>query len=120
MECEGNLRKAKQVYMVRCEEYEKAKTVACRAEEEGGGSTAKSLEKKKRLEEEARNKVLINNFILSLGPINAAALLHLTPYLCKSDANKKQSSEQWKGTENINVCVCVCRRMKQRPPTGHV
>ncbi|XP_067368171.1 rho GTPase-activating protein 45 isoform X2 [Channa argus] len=56
MECEGNLRKAKQVYMVRCEEYDKAKTAACRAEEEGGGSTAKSVEKKKRLEEEARNK----------------------------------------------------------------
>ncbi|XP_040897206.1 rho GTPase-activating protein 45 isoform X1 [Toxotes jaculatrix] len=56
MECEVNLRKAKQAYMVRCEEYEKAKTAACRAEEEGGGSTAKSLEKKKRLEEEARNK----------------------------------------------------------------
>lgn len=60
MECEGNLRKAKQVYTVRCEEYEKAKTVACRAEEEGGGSTAKSVEKKKRLEEEARNKVYRN------------------------------------------------------------
>ncbi|KAK9519170.1 hypothetical protein VZT92_021915 [Zoarces viviparus] len=56
MECEVNLRKAKQVYMVRCEEYEKAKTAACRAEEEGGGSTAKSVEKKKRAEEEARNK----------------------------------------------------------------
>ncbi|KAK2835748.1 hypothetical protein Q5P01_016232 [Channa striata] len=56
MECEVNLRKAKQVYMVRCEEYDKAKTAACRAEEEGGGSTAKSVEKKKRLEEEARNK----------------------------------------------------------------
>ncbi|XP_054459243.1 rho GTPase-activating protein 45 isoform X2 [Anoplopoma fimbria] len=56
MECEANLRKAKQVYMVRCEEYEKAKTAACRAEEEGGGSTAKSVEKKKRVEEEARNK----------------------------------------------------------------
>ncbi|KAM6939451.1 rho GTPase-activating protein 45 isoform 2-T2 [Lycodopsis pacificus] len=56
MECEVNLRKAKQVYMVRCEEYEKAKTAACRAEEEGGGSTAKSVEKKKRVEEEARNK----------------------------------------------------------------
>ncbi|XP_034530127.1 rho GTPase-activating protein 45 isoform X2 [Notolabrus celidotus] len=56
MECEANLRKAKQVYMVRCEEYDKAKTAACRAEEEGGGSTAKSLEKKKRVEEEARNK----------------------------------------------------------------
>ncbi|XP_022614985.1 rho GTPase-activating protein 45 isoform X2 [Seriola dumerili] len=56
LECEVNLRKAKQVYMVRCEEYDKAKTAACRAEEEGGGSTAKSLEKKKRLEEEARNK----------------------------------------------------------------
>ncbi|XP_041648235.1 rho GTPase-activating protein 45 isoform X2 [Cheilinus undulatus] len=56
MECEVNLRKAKQVYMVRYEEYDKAKTAACRAEEEGGGSTAKSLEKKKRLEEEAHNK----------------------------------------------------------------
>ncbi|KAK5601934.1 hypothetical protein CRENBAI_018884 [Crenichthys baileyi] len=58
LECEANLRKARQVYMVRCEEYEKAKTAACRAEEEGGGSTAKSLEKKKRLEEEARNKAV--------------------------------------------------------------
>uniref|UniRef100_UPI003AB033B0 rho GTPase-activating protein 45 n=1 Tax=Centroberyx gerrardi TaxID=166262 RepID=UPI003AB033B0 len=56
MECEVNLRKAKQVYMVRWEEYDKAKTAASRAEEEGGGSTAKSVEKKKRLEEEARNK----------------------------------------------------------------
>ncbi|XP_070764391.1 rho GTPase-activating protein 45 isoform X2 [Enoplosus armatus] len=56
MECEVNLRKAKQAFMVRCEEYDKAKTAACRAEEEGGGSTAKSVEKKKRLEEEARNK----------------------------------------------------------------
>ncbi|XP_071343545.1 rho GTPase-activating protein 45 isoform X2 [Trachinotus anak] len=56
IECEVNLRKAKQVYMVRCEEYDKAKTATCRAEEEGGGSTAKSLEKKKRSEEEARNK----------------------------------------------------------------
>lgn len=63
MECEVNLRKAKQAFMARCEEYDKAKTAACRAEEEGGGSTAKSVEKKKRLEEEARNKVLINNFI---------------------------------------------------------
>ncbi|XP_056270874.1 rho GTPase-activating protein 45 isoform X2 [Pseudoliparis swirei] len=56
MECEVNLRKAKQVYTVRCEEHEKAKAAACRAEEEGGGATAKSVEKKKRLEEEARNK----------------------------------------------------------------
>ncbi|KAM6921557.1 rho GTPase-activating protein 45 isoform 1-T1 [Xenentodon cancila] len=56
MECEANLRKAKQGYMVRCEEYDKAKSATCKAEEEGGGSTAKSVEKKKRLEEEARNK----------------------------------------------------------------
>ncbi len=66
MECEANLRKAKQAFMVRCEEYEKAKTAACRAEEEGGGSTAKSVEKKKRLEEEARNKVFISNSIIRL------------------------------------------------------
>lgn len=62
MECEVNLRKAKQTYLARCEDYDKAKTAASRAEEEGGGSTAKSLEKKKRLEEEARNKVLISTF----------------------------------------------------------
>ncbi|XP_070816427.1 rho GTPase-activating protein 45 isoform X1 [Chaetodon trifascialis] len=55
-ECEVNLRKAKQAFLARCEEYDKAKTAACRAEEEGGGSTAKSVEKKKRVEEEARNK----------------------------------------------------------------
>ncbi|KAM7410227.1 hypothetical protein PAMA_001597 [Pampus argenteus] len=55
-DCEVNLRKAKQIYMTRCEEHDKAKAAASRAEEEGGGSTAKSLEKKKRLEEEARNK----------------------------------------------------------------
>ncbi|XP_011472690.1 rho GTPase-activating protein 45 isoform X2 [Oryzias latipes] len=58
LECEANLRKAKQAYMARCEEYEKAKTATCRAEEEGTGSTAKSVEKKKRLEEEARNKAV--------------------------------------------------------------
>ncbi|XP_068176092.1 rho GTPase-activating protein 45 isoform X2 [Antennarius striatus] len=56
MECEANLRKAKQAFIGRCEEYDKAKMAACRAEEEGGGSTAKHVEKKKRLEEEARCK----------------------------------------------------------------
>ncbi|KAL0160339.1 hypothetical protein M9458_044064, partial [Cirrhinus mrigala] len=48
---------AKQVYLTRCEEYDKARTAANRAEEEGGSSTTKTVDKKKRLEEEARNKV---------------------------------------------------------------
>ncbi|XP_035279864.1 rho GTPase-activating protein 45, partial [Anguilla anguilla] len=60
MEAESNLRKAKQAYMARFEEYDKARTVASRAEEEQGGagvgSTNKALDKKRRLEEEARNK----------------------------------------------------------------
>ncbi|XP_036443110.1 rho GTPase-activating protein 45 isoform X2 [Colossoma macropomum] len=56
MESEANLKRAKQVYAARCEEYEKAKTAASRAEEEGSSSTTKALDKKKRLEEEARNK----------------------------------------------------------------
>ena len=55
MECEANLRKAKQAYVVRCEDYDKAKAAASRAEEEAGGKT---LEKKKRVEEDVRNKVL--------------------------------------------------------------
>uniref|UniRef100_A0A671PGL8 Minor histocompatibility protein HA-1-like n=1 Tax=Sinocyclocheilus anshuiensis TaxID=1608454 RepID=A0A671PGL8_9TELE len=56
MECEANLRRAKQFYMTRCEEYDKARMAANRAEEEGGSSTTKTVDKKKRLEEEARNK----------------------------------------------------------------
>ncbi|XP_066503710.1 rho GTPase-activating protein 45 isoform X2 [Hoplias malabaricus] len=56
MESEANLKRAKQVYNTRCEEYEKAKSAASRAEEEGSSSTTKALDKKKRLEEEARNK----------------------------------------------------------------
>ncbi|XP_056615752.1 rho GTPase-activating protein 45 isoform X2 [Triplophysa dalaica] len=56
MECDANLRRAKQVFMARCEEYDKARTAANRAEEEGGSSATKTVDKKKRLEEEARNK----------------------------------------------------------------
>ncbi|KAG9343656.1 hypothetical protein JZ751_013827 [Albula glossodonta] len=40
MEAETNLRKAKQAYLARCEEYDKAKTVANRAEEEQQGTAA--------------------------------------------------------------------------------
>lgn len=42
--------------MGRCEEYERARTVANKVEEEQSGTT-KALDKKRRLEEEARNKV---------------------------------------------------------------
>ncbi|KAJ8274049.1 hypothetical protein COCON_G00086740 [Conger conger] len=53
LEAESNLRKAKQGYAARCEEYDKARGVATRAEEEQQGSTNKALDKKKRLEEDA-------------------------------------------------------------------
>lgn len=60
-EAEGNLRKAKQVYMQRSEEHDKAKYVAVKAEEEQQNTTSsvttKTLDKKRRLEEEAKNKV---------------------------------------------------------------
>lgn len=85
MECETNLRKAKQTYLTRCEEYEKAKTATSRAEEEGGGATAKSLEKKKRAEEDARNKVL--SLKISSSQQQAGPCVYITSHL---------------------VCVCVC------------
>ncbi|NWI58112.1 HMHA1 protein, partial [Calyptomena viridis] len=60
-EAEGNLRKAKQTYMQRSEEHDKAKYVAVKAEEEQQNTTSsittKTLDKKRRLEEEAKNKV---------------------------------------------------------------
>ncbi|NXS64784.1 HMHA1 protein, partial [Pandion haliaetus] len=59
-EAEVNLRKAKQIYMQRSEEHDKAKYMAVKAEEEQqnttGGITTKTLDKKRRLEEEAKNK----------------------------------------------------------------
>ncbi|KFP16990.1 Minor histocompatibility protein HA-1, partial [Egretta garzetta] len=60
-EAEVNLRKAKQIYMQRSEEHEKAKYTAAKAEEEQQNTTSsittKALDKKRRLEEEAKNKV---------------------------------------------------------------
>ncbi|NXG91264.1 HMHA1 protein, partial [Stercorarius parasiticus] len=59
-EAEVNLRKAKQIYMQRSEEHDKAKYVAVKAEEEQNTTstiTTKTLDKKRRLEEEAKNKV---------------------------------------------------------------
>ncbi|XP_061871059.1 rho GTPase-activating protein 45 isoform X2 [Colius striatus] len=59
-EAEGNLRKAKQIYMQRSEEHDKAKYMAVKAEEEQQSTTSsittKTLDKKRRLEEEAKNK----------------------------------------------------------------
>ncbi|XP_054835771.1 rho GTPase-activating protein 45 isoform X2 [Eublepharis macularius] len=59
-EAESNLRKAKQMYMQRSEDLEKAKSGTVKAEEEQqvASSTAatKALDKRRRLEDEARNK----------------------------------------------------------------
>ncbi|XP_058274279.1 rho GTPase-activating protein 45 isoform X3 [Hemibagrus wyckioides] len=59
-DAENNLRKARHWYLTRCEEYEKARLVANKVEEEhsgtGSGSTHKTLDRKRRHEEEARNK----------------------------------------------------------------
>ncbi|KAM9265548.1 rho GTPase-activating protein 45 [Morus bassanus] len=59
-EAEVNLRKAKQIYMQRSEEHDKAKYMAVKAEEEQqnttSSTTTKTLDKKRRLEEEAKNK----------------------------------------------------------------
>ncbi|NWH78532.1 HMHA1 protein, partial [Piaya cayana] len=60
-EAEVNLRKAKQIYMQRSEEHDKAKYMAVKAEEEQQNTTStittKALDKKRRLEEEAKNKL---------------------------------------------------------------
>ncbi|XP_063770429.1 LOW QUALITY PROTEIN: rho GTPase-activating protein 45 [Pseudophryne corroboree] len=56
MEAETNLRKAKQIYMQRSEEHEKAQYVAARAEEEQSHGVTKSIDKKRRAEEEAKNR----------------------------------------------------------------
>ncbi|CAJ0929300.1 unnamed protein product, partial [Ranitomeya imitator] len=55
-EAETNLRKAKQTYMQRSEEHEKAQYNAARAEEEQSHGGTKSIDKKRRAEEEAKNR----------------------------------------------------------------
>lgn len=63
-EAESNLRKAKQGYVQRCEDHDKARLLMVKAEEEqagtgpgAGGTASKTLDKRRRLEEEAKNKV---------------------------------------------------------------
>lgn len=63
-EAESNLRKAKQTYVQRCEDHDKARLQVAKAEEDQAGSAAgagsaasKALDKRRRLEEEAKNKV---------------------------------------------------------------
>ncbi|XP_060037446.1 rho GTPase-activating protein 45 isoform X2 [Erinaceus europaeus] len=62
-EAEANLRKAKQGYVQRCEDHDKARGQVAKAEEDQGGSgpgaggaASKALDKRRRLEEEAKNK----------------------------------------------------------------
>lgn len=62
-EAESNLRKAKQSYVQRCEDHDKARTLMAKVEEEqagsgpgAGGTISKALDKRRRLEEEAKNK----------------------------------------------------------------
>ncbi|XP_037679973.1 rho GTPase-activating protein 45 isoform X2 [Choloepus didactylus] len=62
-DAEANLRKAKQAYTQRCEDHDKARFLAAKAEEEqagagpgAGGAASKALDKRRRLEEEAKNK----------------------------------------------------------------
>ncbi|CAH2292985.1 minor histocompatibility HA-1 isoform X1 [Pelobates cultripes] len=56
LEAETNLRKARQTYMQRSEEHERAQYTTARAEDELSHSGAKSLDKKRRAEEEAKNR----------------------------------------------------------------
>ncbi|XP_023572749.1 rho GTPase-activating protein 45 isoform X3 [Octodon degus] len=62
-EAEANLRKAKQGYMQRCEDHDKARHQVLKAEEEQAATSpgvssaaSKTLDKRRRLEEEAKNK----------------------------------------------------------------
>uniref|UniRef100_A0A287CX31 Rho GTPase-activating protein 45 n=1 Tax=Ictidomys tridecemlineatus TaxID=43179 RepID=A0A287CX31_ICTTR len=62
-EAEANLRKAKQSYMQRSEDHDKARFLVAKAEEEqassgpgAGNAASKTLDKRRRLEEEAKNK----------------------------------------------------------------
>nr|XP_040146710.1 rho GTPase-activating protein 45 isoform X2 [Ictidomys tridecemlineatus] len=63
LEAEANLRKAKQSYMQRSEDHDKARFLVAKAEEEqassgpgAGNAASKTLDKRRRLEEEAKNK----------------------------------------------------------------
>uniref|UniRef100_A0A4W4HJK8 Rho GTPase activating protein 45a n=1 Tax=Electrophorus electricus TaxID=8005 RepID=A0A4W4HJK8_ELEEL len=84
-DAESNLRKARQLYVARSEEYEKARTVANKVEEEHAGSTHKTLDRKRRLEEEARSK---------------AEEAEATYRTCVADATTQQH-----GLEDVKVSV---------------
>lgn len=108
--------------MVRCEEYEKAKTAACRAEEEGGGSTAKSVEKKKRVEEEARNKVLMSilNWFMPL-PLQLHDNRHPSAYRCTINIFFELRNVIYllEKLKHKLVFLYLHRQSKRKPPIEH-
>ncbi|NXA81047.1 HMHA1 protein, partial [Thryothorus ludovicianus] len=116
-EAEANLRKAKQTYMQRSEEHDKAKYMALKAEEEqqntASSITTKTLDKKRRLEEEAKNK---------------AEEAMATYRTCVADANTqkqeledikvnslRQIHEMIKQTDQVIKSVTAARRRARRP-----
>ncbi|NWY34571.1 HMHA1 protein, partial [Pheucticus melanocephalus] len=90
-EAEGNLRKAKQTYMQRSEEHDKAKYVAVKAEEEQqnttSSTTTKTLDKKRRLEEEAKNKVGGGRLLPGLDQFELLSYPSIQPVECLRDCD---------------------------------
>ncbi|NXY20543.1 HMHA1 protein, partial [Atrichornis clamosus] len=112
-EAEGNLRKAKQTYMQRSEEHDKAKYMAVKAEEEQQNTTSsittKTLDKKRRLEEEAKNKVGRNAWMNTVQ--GAVLLVLLTSELFPSLALPNPQAEEAMAT--YRTCVADANTQKQ-------
>ncbi|KFQ28720.1 Minor histocompatibility protein HA-1, partial [Merops nubicus] len=94
-EAEVNLRKAKQVYMQRSEEHDKAKYMAVKAEEEQqsttSSTTTKTLDKKRRLEEEAKNKMTFKG---SFQPKRSMVLWLSCPWILRHSTKAQRARLQ--------------------------
>ncbi|NXI48255.1 HMHA1 protein, partial [Galbula dea] len=131
-EAEVNLRKAKQIYMQRSEEHDKAKYMAVKAEEEQQNTTSsittKTLDKKRRLEEEAKNKAEeamatyrtcvadANTQKQELEDTKVNSLRQIHEVIKQSDQVIKTVSEAWDGPRAGSDLTSTLRRGSELPP----
>ncbi|XP_064626065.1 rho GTPase-activating protein 45-like isoform X2 [Lineus longissimus] len=103
----NNLRKAKQLYVTRQQEYENARDAVLKVEQEGQGQTGAKLEKKKKQEEDTMHR---------------AAEAETTYKACVVEANSRQSElEKVKGSllAQIRELIYLCDEAMKTVTVGY-
>uniref|UniRef100_A0A673FY47 GEM interacting protein n=1 Tax=Sinocyclocheilus rhinocerous TaxID=307959 RepID=A0A673FY47_9TELE len=103
------LKRARQQYLQRCEELEKAKAMTAKAEEETGGY--KTLDKRRKSRDDAQTKVILRIRIHTLGATIVTAVFVL--FFCQATVNmfyyqRQQTEPVPLGYQNLELTCRPC------------